>query len=157
MTETARIADQLARAFNGDAWSGPSLQATLQGITAEQAASRPVPAAHSIWELVLHLATWARVVHARVSTGQEQPVPDDVDWPAVPAATPEAWAQAQEALVAAHTQVIRLLSTLTDEQLSQPVGRPDTDVTVYVLLHGLAQHYLYHAGQVALLRKALPA
>ncbi|RYU84337.1 DinB family protein [Hymenobacter persicinus] len=155
MTELSRLTDQLTRAFDGDTWSGPSLLTTLRGVDAVRAARRPIPGAHSIWELVLHLTTWINVVHERVVTGLEVPVPDALDWPAVPeAATAAAWEQARQALVQAQSRLLTQLPTLTDEELEQTVGAPGTDVTRYVLLHGLAQHNLYHAGQIALLRKA---
>ena len=37
MTEIERILDQLKRAYEGNAWYGPSLREVLAGITAEQA------------------------------------------------------------------------------------------------------------------------
>jgi hypothetical protein len=40
MSEIQRIIDQLQRAFDGDAWSGPSLEATLQNLSAAQAATK---------------------------------------------------------------------------------------------------------------------
>jgi hypothetical protein len=55
MTETHRINSQLKRAQEGQAWHGPSLRELLDGVTAEQAAARPIPNAHSIWELVNHI------------------------------------------------------------------------------------------------------
>ena len=58
MKELERIKDQFQRAFNGQAWHGPSLLSLLAGVTAEQAAAHPVPGAHSIWELTLHIAAW---------------------------------------------------------------------------------------------------
>lgn len=65
MTEASRIADQLNRAFSGDAWHGDSLLEVLEGVGADRAAARPVPDAHSIWELVLHITAWDRAVLRR--------------------------------------------------------------------------------------------
>jgi hypothetical protein len=48
MSESDHIADQLRRAFYGDAWHGDSLFEILAGVTAAQAAARPVKDAHSI-------------------------------------------------------------------------------------------------------------
>ena len=59
MTESNRIADQLRRAFAGDPWHGPPLSELLDGITAVEACTRPLPGAHNIWELVLHIEIWA--------------------------------------------------------------------------------------------------
>src|SRR5271168_4223530 len=54
--ESSLIADQLRRAFDGDAWHGPALLELLRGVDAPTAAAKPVPDSHSIWELVMHVA-----------------------------------------------------------------------------------------------------
>ena len=82
-TEVERIRDQFRRAFDGEAWHGPSVLQLLNGITAEQAAAHPIPGAHSIWELVLHVAAWRGAVAARLG-GKSPDLPDVGDWPAVP-------------------------------------------------------------------------
>ncbi|MEO8434232.1 MAG: hypothetical protein ABI596_05010 [Pyrinomonadaceae bacterium] len=53
MTETERILDQLERVYEGEAWHSPSVRETLEGVSAEKAAARTVPGAHSIWELAI--------------------------------------------------------------------------------------------------------
>ena len=63
MTEATRIADQLRRAFGGEAWHGDSVFEILDGVTAAQAAAHPIKNAHSIWELVLHIGAWDGAVH----------------------------------------------------------------------------------------------
>lgn len=158
MTELNRITDQLRRAFDGDAWSGPSLLDTLAGITAAQAAARPLPQAHSIGEIVRHLATWAATVARRVAE-QAATGLTAADWPDFPATADEAaWQTALAELHAAHAALLRAAEALPPAALDTPLGkvrdRPDgSGVSPYVLLHGTAQHYLYHAGQIALLRK----
>src|SRR5438270_4731017 len=59
-SESLRIADQLHRAFEGDAWHGPCLRELLSGVTAKQAWTHPLPQGHSIWELVLHIDIYVR-------------------------------------------------------------------------------------------------
>ena len=70
MSEIARIVDQMDRAFNGNAWHGPSLESLLEGVTAEQASKHPIPSAHSIWELVNRVASWNSIVAHRAA-GEE--------------------------------------------------------------------------------------
>jgi hypothetical protein len=53
--ELPRIVDQLRRAFEGDAWHGPSVLEALTGVNAKMAAAKPIPTAHSIWEIVEHI------------------------------------------------------------------------------------------------------
>ena len=62
MSEIDRILDQMERGYAGDAWHGPSLKSLLDGISAEDASKHPVPGAHSIWELVNHIAAWNSIV-----------------------------------------------------------------------------------------------
>ena len=66
MTEIERILDQLRRAYEGEAWHGPSVREVLAGVTAEQARERPLANAHSIWELVHHIAVWESVGRRRL-------------------------------------------------------------------------------------------
>ena len=60
------------------------------------------------------------------------------------------WREAQSALTAAHRALVDQVRTLEDAHLDEPsVGT----LSRYVLLHGVVQHDLYHAGQIAILKK----
>src|SRR5438874_9811863 len=92
MTETNFIADELKKAFEGDAWHGPSVREVLDGVSAEQAARKPITDAHSIWELALHIAAW--VEHSRHAI-DGKPLPLELntpeDWPRIAGTDPDAW------------------------------------------------------------------
>jgi uncharacterized damage-inducible protein DinB len=158
MSEPKRIADQLRRAFDGDAWSGSSLQQTLANITAAQAAAYPWPGVHTIGELVRHITTWTVTVAQRVEARQHTAMTQD-DWPAFPVVADEAaWLRARQELHEAHEHLVAITEALPASELDTVLGdvreRADgSGVSIYVLLHGTIQHYLYHAGQIALLRK----
>ena len=66
MTECSRLADQIRRAFDGEAWHGDALVEVLSNVSAAQAAARPIKNAHTIWEIVLHIAAWDRAVLRRI-------------------------------------------------------------------------------------------
>ena len=68
MSLSLRIADQLRRSFDGDAWHGDSLLEILQGVDAKKAAAHPIAGAHSIWELLLHLSAWDGAVLRRMDS-----------------------------------------------------------------------------------------
>jgi uncharacterized damage-inducible protein DinB len=155
MTEIERIADQMRRAHEGEAWHGPALNETLQGVTAEVAARRPIATAHSIWEIVLHVAVWESVVRRRLSGEVIGDLPPEQDWPAVADQSETAWRQARAELDRAHAELQKALTRLTDRQLAEAV--PGPGYTVYYMVHGAVQHALYHAGQIALLKKAATA
>lgn len=152
MTEVERIEDQLSRAFEGEAWHGDSLREILAGVTAEAAAARPLPRAHSIWELVLHLAFTQEVMRRRLE-GERVAFSAGEDFPPVEETSEAAWEGALAALWDGHRKLLSAVSRLGEAELEEAVaGR---DYSRYVLLHGLAQHAAYHGGQIALLKKTV--
>ncbi len=150
MQEAKRLNDQLRRAFYAEAWPGPAVMEVLESVTADVAASRPLPNAHSIWELVLHTATWERIVADRLEGIYEQPT-DEEDWPPVTVTSEAAWEDAIQLLKDTHQRLEEVVGKMDDDILHQVV--PDWEFTRYFLLQGVIQHDLYHAGQMALLKK----
>lgn len=151
MNESERLAQQLERALNGNAWHGPSWREALDGVTWQSATQRPIPEAHTLAEVVLHATTWHDVVRRRLE-GESPEVSDAQDWPA-PAITDDAsW----KATVANLFETGRALQATMAKFPAGKLGeiRPGTDGTWYELLIGELQHVLYHAGQVGLLKKA---
>ncbi len=154
MNESERIVDELKRAFFGPSWHGPSLAEALTDVTAAQAAARPLGNAHNVWEIVLHLTFWVGVVGRRLTQSQPVlPAEGSEDWPGAGEASEDAWRQAVSRLEDAHEELCRQIAALPEPRLAEPI--PGKDYDAYVMLHGLAQHDAYHAGQIALLKKAL--
>ena len=159
MNEIARIVDQLEREHAGDPWHGSPLSAILEGVTPEQAAAKPLAHAHSIWELVLHMTGWKNEVRRRLS-GAPAGEPDAGDWPVVGAPTAERWTEARENLELAHRLLVGAVKEFPEPNLYTPTN-DDRDrelgigVTYYELLHGIVQHDVYHAGQIAILKKGV--
>ena len=152
MMEVERIADQLRRSLHGDAWHGSSVSDVLANVNASTASAKPMPGAHSIWEIVLHIIAWEQIVLDGLIKRQRNAVRPN-DWPA-PATTGRAeWHDALAELNSIGDQLRDSILRLDDSRLDEPAveGSP----SVYVVLHGLIQHNLYHAGQIALLNKAL--
>ena len=152
MGEVKRIAEQLRRAFEGEAWHGPSVHELLASTTRGQAAKRPIPGAHTIWEIVLHIGAWESVVRRRLLGESITDLAPEQDWPPVSDVTETAWRKTLEELEQGHLQMRQAITQVTDERLGESV--PGKDYTVYVMLHGIIQHDLYHAGQISLLKKA---
>ncbi len=158
MKEAERLIDLFERTHGGDAWHGPSVRAALEGVDAAAAAAHPVAGAHSIWEIVLHVTGWRGEVVRRLD-GHEASEPSAGDWPAPPTPTDANWQAALEALEASHRAVVAAIRAHASKDLDQPVrDRRDpalgTGVSFGVTLHGLVHHDVYHAGQIALLKKA---
>lgn len=153
MSEPARIADQLRRAFDGEAWHGDSLFEILAGVTAAQAAAHPIKGAHSIWELVLHIAAWDAAVLRRFE-GVAVELSDAENFPPVTDVSDAAWKAALARVKSGHEDLIQAVAAMPDSRLAEMVtGKEGDHYTFYYMLHGLAQHELYHVGQIALVKK----
>jgi uncharacterized damage-inducible protein DinB len=150
MTEVSRILDQLNRAFEGEAWHGPAVLEILNGTTAEQAAARPLNGAHTIWETALRISAWLRACRRRLD-GERAQLTESEDWPAVMATGDKAWQEVIAEMKQVLGELRSAIARLGDSRLDQPVA--DGMSSVYVTLHGVIQHSLYHAGQMAILKK----
>jgi uncharacterized damage-inducible protein DinB len=150
-SETARIADQLRRAFDGSAWHGPALLELLEDVDAAMAAAEPLPKVHSIWQLVLHIAVWDGSACRRLHGEKCQPT-GLANFPLVATPTEAAWRRAIAETKRAHDALVKTVAALPDSRLFDRV--PGKRYDFYHMLHGVAQHELYHAGQIAILKKA---
>jgi uncharacterized damage-inducible protein DinB len=151
-TELDRLETQLKRAFEGGAWHGPSVLEALNDVTPDEAYAHPVTGAHSVWELVLHLGGTYRLVLRRLEGEDAQLTPTE-DWPPVPPPTLSAWREAIRSLQDLNEQVRDAVRRFRPEQLDQPFT-PGAPYTAYMQFIGITQHDLYHAGQIAILKKA---
>jgi len=155
MPEVDRILDQMDRAFSGEAWHGPSLMSTLEGLSAEDASRHAIRGAHSVWELVHHLGSWNAIVLHRLR-GEDIEVTAERDWPPVWDVSEASWQRAVENLAESYQRLRNFAASIEDDQLDRKDQKTSgASTSRYVVLHGLIQHTLYHAGQIAILRKAL--
>ena len=156
-SELSRIAAELQRAYNGDAWHGPCLTKILKDVPHLDAKRKPIAGAHSVWELVHHLTAWNHIVRRRF-LGELVKVTPEQDWPPVKDFSSAAWQADLAALDESFRAFISALKRTakgpnSDSVLLKTVrGKRHT---MYVMLHGAVQHNLYHAGQMAILRKAI--
>ena len=150
MSDIARIVDELERIYDGDAWHGPSLRETLKGVAAAQAVARPVGGAHSIWEILRHIAGWNDVVTRRLE-GHPTDEPVEGDFPQITGTSEAAWSEALAKLEESHRRLISQISSLGPERLQQTA--PGEEYTVTFMLRGMIRHIVYHSGQIALLKK----
>ena len=149
MRAIERILDQLNRAFGGEAWHGPALRELLEDVTEDEARSHPVEGVHSIIELVSHIGVTMDLVSTRLA-GTPRELTTEEDWSDM---TKTSWTAALEELDHAESRVCDAVARLAPEDLDKiVVGR---NYTTYVMVHGLVQHNLYHAGQIAILKKVL--
>ena len=153
-----QILDSLDKAHHGDAWYGPSTESLLAGLTAADAARRPLGSVHSIWELVLHMIAWQNEVGRRLG-GSAPAWPEEGDWQDIDTPNEEDWERAKAALADSTRRLIEHLATPWIDYAA-PVGTVrsrelGTGVTLAETVIGLLQHNAYHTGQIALLRRAI--
>ena len=169
MSECSRLADQIRRAFEGEAWHGDSLLEILADVDAATAAAHPVKGAHSIWELVLHIAAWDEVtvrraegntviawdeVAVRPAEGNAVIFTEKQNFPPVTDTSEAAWRKALEQVKAAHTKLVKTVAAFPDSRLTEQVpGKTQDYYNFFYLFSGIVQHELYHAGQIAFLKK----
>lgn len=133
------MVDSLRRAHDGEPWHGPSRATVLADVTAREAAYNPGVGVHSLWELVLHMRSWTEEVLRRAK-GATLGEPVNGDWPAMPAKPDEkAWRDALRTLEAAHEELVAFVPHLPDEHRA--------------MVRSLAEHDVYHTGQLAVLKR----
>jgi uncharacterized damage-inducible protein DinB len=149
----------LRRIYEGNAWHGPSVLDAIDGVTADQAAKRPLAGAHSIYELTHHVAAWIGEVTSRLQ-GNAPGMPADGDFPPTDLRVDDtAWSDVRARLERRQAELLEALSSFDEHRLDEPVdpGNKGVDgpVTYRALLSGLAQHSAYHAGQIVVLKKGV--
>src|SRR5215467_12866002 len=122
MKEIERIADQLHRAYTGDAWHGPSVLEALQGVTPEIAARRPIAGAHNIWELTHHIGAWADIPRRRLA-GEVFEVTPEINFPPVPQASEAAWRDSLNRLAESQKRLMDVVLALDENRLDERISK----------------------------------
>ena len=155
MTSIEKLARHIERTVGGPLWHGPVLDDLLADVTAAQAAARPIPGAHSIWELVLHVTAWVEIGRARLDGRAIADPPDEVNFPPVRETSAAAWDAARENLRESHRTLGARVRQLEEAALDRRIeGLP---YNAWFMLHGIVEHGTYHGGQIALLKRAVGA
>ena len=151
MTRAAFLADQLRRSVTGEAWHGPSVNEALKGVSARQAAQRPLNT-HSIWELLLHIDAWQKISLRRLNCELFTAQPDSKeDWPPVGSISDSAWRKACAAVKRSNQRLAAAAAKCSDKKLAaRAAGQKYPNG---FMLNGVVQHNIYHAGQIALMKK----
>jgi hypothetical protein len=119
MSEIERIAGLLEQTFEGEAYYGPSVLGTLDGVTAEIALLKPSLSANSIWELVAHLAAELNYAHDVIAGTAGPWVEGETTWPAVTETSDAAWQKAIQDLKKANRELVRAVKQLDDAILDK--------------------------------------
>ncbi len=133
-------------AYDKRAWHGPTLRGSIRGISYREAMWRPTPKHHNIRELVLHAAYWKYVVRRRLtgSTRGYFPVEGSNWFEGAKKFGPKEWKKEIALLEEQHKLLRQTVSNL-----------PPSKLRKLDMIHGIAAHDLYHAGQIQLLKRLM--
>jgi len=151
--EVEQLLAILDQAYNRKSWHGTNLRGSLRRVSPRQAAWRPGPRRHNIWENVVHAAYWKYAVSRRFV---DQPHGSfqykGSNWFRAPAGLSDrAWRADVALLDRVHAVLRGAVTQLSTRQLFHtPRGKAASNFTV---LSGIAAHDLYHAGQIQLLKR----
>ena len=151
MNELETISGQMRQAVEGEAWHGASLLEILADIHVATAMSRPIRHAHTVWEIILHLAGTQDLMLRRLR-GDPTPLIDEEDWPPVIKASEDAWLATLDAFFAGEKHLREAIEAFPETRLDEPLIEGGS--SAYNNFHGYVQHLLYHAGQISLLKRA---
>ena len=154
--DVRRLVAIIDQAYNKPSWHGTNLRGAVRRVTARQAAWRPSPRRHNIWELVVHAAYWKYAATRRFTDAARGSFPHKgSNWFPRPIdaahAGDKAWRSDVELLDEMHARLRTAVMRLSPRDLARtPAGR---NVSNFALLSGVAAHDLYHAGQIQLLKR----
>jgi uncharacterized damage-inducible protein DinB len=150
MSEVALLLDLLDEAYDEKSWHGPNLRSAIRGASAEQAAWRPAPQNHNIWQLTLHAAYWKYVARRRL-TGEGRgkfPIPGSNFFRRPVDPSEAAWKADIAILQSEHIKLREVV-----KRVSAGGKTPEQWRDALHTVRGVAAHDLYHAGQIRLLRR----
>ena len=142
-------------AAEGKTWHGQSVLKTLENISAEEAATRPIAESHCIWDYLLHIINWREYAVRNILDDKPYVVDlnTDKDWTPISDYSEEAWKAALKLYKQSTEDLVKAMETMDDDRLDEAV--PESKYTFYTMLHGVIHHDIYHSGQIVLLKKML--
>jgi ankyrin repeat protein len=150
MNETAHIAELYKKSFVGNSWHGPAVLEILQNVSDEVARAKPFASTHSIVELVVHISFWQNVVLRRIAGEIVEPSEKE-DWNSSVVCNEETWKHTLAALKTGFDNLYTAILSLSAAELEKNIA--GKNISLYETLHGIIHHNIYHAGQIALLKK----
>jgi hypothetical protein len=160
MVRSPRIAlllRALDQAFDTKSWHGTTLRGSLRGVTAAEAAWRPAPDRHNVWELAVHAAYWKYSVTRRLVGAERGSFPlKGSNWFNRPDgdAGEKAWKADLDLLGHMHRELRDAVARLPEEDLDRVP--PGSKFPFSELIVGATFHDIYHAGQIQLLKRLRP-
>jgi uncharacterized damage-inducible protein DinB len=142
-------------AYSGKSWQGPNLKGSIRGLSAEEAAWRPRPDRHNIWELVLHSAYWKYTIKRKLLNEKRGSFPlKGSNWFVRPHdLTAAAWKEDQRLLEEIHRDLRQAIAALKPRVLNRKLAGSKHKYAK--LIYGVAAHDIYHTGQITLIKRLM--
>ncbi len=155
MNTRSLLLQLIDEAYKKRTWHGSNLRGSLRGLSAEQALWRPSPARHNIWELVVHAAYWKYTVRRRLLGEKRGSFPlEGSNWfPRSDSANAKAWKKDLLLLDESHRSMRAAIASLPESKLN--IKPPNSKYTNAAVIYGIANHDIYHAGQIQLLKRLM--
>lgn len=151
MSEIKEIIEELKNIHDGNAWHGASLKDALDGITCDQAAARPLKQAHSVWEIVAHIAGWEDVFRRHLE-GQTISEPEAGDFPLPAEPNETTWKKTLDDFESAHRELLLTVEKLSHSNMDTKIT--GKDYSYDFLLRKTIAHKICHTGQIAFLKNS---
>jgi len=151
------LLDVIDDAYGGKSWQGPNLKGSLRGVTPEEAAWRPEPRRHNIWELVLHAAYWKYIVRRKLLDEKRGSFPlKGSNWFVRPdTLSTQTWREDMLLLRETHSSLRRAIASLEPQLLRQMM--PGSKFPYAKFIYGVAAHDIYHTGQITFIKRLMQA
>ncbi len=150
MNSTQLVLSLLDEGYEKKTWHGPNLKQSLKGVTARQAAWRPGPGRHNIWEFTLHAAYWKYTVRRRIEGEKRGSFAlkgsNFFARPEKGNLNEKAWRSDKELLKREHLALVKAVTKAATAMKGAKVPKS---------FYGIAFHDVYHAGQIRLLRRLM--
>lgn len=152
--EILMLQEQIREAWEGEPWYGRNIGELILEVNEKTAFQKP-SGQHSIMELVWHMINWKAFVINRLK--KESTISLSVfetnDWRDLDHTDNSLWSKGLSELERVHKELVDLISQQNDGLLAQKVEGKSYNYRK--MLHGVHEHDIYHAGQIAYLKKLL--
>jgi hypothetical protein len=153
--EIQHLLQLIDEAYEKRAWQGTNLRGSIRGLSAQEAAWRPAPDRHNIWETVVHAAYWKYTIRRRLLGEKKGSFPlKGSNWIKRPLVMREnAWHEDVRLLEETHRSMREAIIRLKPSDLHRKfAGSKFTNLSV---ISGIACHDVYHTGQIQLLKRLM--
>lgn len=135
-------------------WFGDGFRSKIDQLTNEEAFTKPLPALHSVAELISHSIEWKREGIRQLQSALPQLTMNSPEnWKSNEELKKVGWEKLRADFYTAVNELVELLETKNDAFLEQLTA--DKRYKYRFLLEGLLDHDVYHLGQIAITIKLL--